>query len=310
MKRKKCKANNNDFIDAALANDATYYDYLNRLKRIATMMFEWENLPDSMNERFIEYSLYYFGSAAFINTDTYGFINTKCSSSGRLNIYHYPTTLNCYSYDFQEQRLTYTGLEDVTDNNKYAVLVMNNWDMTPTCSAIELFAYRLYLAQRTCDVNISAQRTPVMILTDEKQRLTMQNLYLQYDGNYPFIFGDKNLLDPNSVKSLKTDAPYVVDKVSEYKKEIMNEALTFLGINNVMIDKKERLVSDEANSNNEYINLNLQSMLIPRQEAAKKFNKLFNIPKEKEIKVRVRSDLHNIIKQEQSSIMKGSAEYE
>ena len=87
----------------------------------------------------------------------------------------------------------------------------------------------------------------------------------------------------------------------DYKKEIWNEALTYLGINNIMINKKERLITDEANSNNELINMNLQSFLTPRLEACKQFNKKYGLEgTDKEISVRVRSDLLNIIKKELS----------
>ena len=125
----------------------------------------------------------------------------------------------------------------------------------------------------------------------------MENLYNQYDGNQPFIYGDKKQLNSDALKCLKTDAPFVADKIMDYKKEIWNEALTFLGINNIMIEKSERLITDEANSNNELINLNLQSYLAPRQEACRQFNEKFGLTgTDKEISVRVRSDLHNIIK--------------
>ena len=131
----------------------------------------------------------------------------------------------------------------------------------------------------------------------------MENLYNQYNGNQPFIFGDSGQGVPDKIKAISTEAPFIADKIMDYKKEIWNEALTFLGVNNIMIDKKERLVSDEANSNNELINLNLQSFLAPRQEACKQFNEKFGFTgTEKEISVRVRSDLHNIIKNEQSII--------
>ena len=70
-----------------------------------------------------------------------------------------------------------------------------------------------------------------------------------------------------------------------------------------MVDKKERLITDEANSNNELINLNLQSYLAPRQEACRQFNEKFGLTgTDKEISVRVRSDLHNIIKNAQSIV--------
>ena len=168
---------------------------------------------------------------------------------------------------------------------------------------MELFALRLYEAERTADVNIKAQKTPVLLLMDEKQRLTMENIYSQYDGNKPVIFGDKNSLGENVIKAINTQAPFIADKIIDYKKEIWNEALTFLGINNIMVDKKERLITDEANSNNELINLNLQSYLAPRQEACRQFNEKFGFTgTDKEISVRVRSDLHNIIKNAQSIV--------
>lgn len=187
--------------------------------------------------------------------------------------------------------------------NSECILVQNNWERTPTAGTMELFAYRLYEAEQSAFVNIKAQKTPVMILVDETQRATMENLYSQYDGNRPFIFGDKKQLNADTLKAIKTDAPFVADKIIEYKKEIWNEALTFLGINNIMVDKKERLITDEANSNNELINLNLQSYLAPRLEACRQFNEKFGLTgTDKEISVRVRSDLHNIIKNAQSIV--------
>lgn len=300
-RNKKTKANNREFIDTAYVNDQTYYDYLYRLKKIATSIFEWVNLPSSMNSRYIEETLYYLGTAALLWDDNYGFINTKCASAGEINIYGLPTKVNCYSYGYQDMRMLYTGLNKTKDN-KECIMVMNTWDRTPTCSTLELFALRLYEAERTCDVNIKAQKTPVMLVVNDTQRLTMKNLYSQYDGNEPFIFGDKDSLSADNLKAIKTDAPYIADKLMEYKKEIWNEALTFLGINNLSLEKKERLITDEASSNNEVINMNLQSYLVPRKEACKLFNEKFGLTGDKAIDVRVRSDLFNLIKQNESVI--------
>ena len=120
-------------------------------------------------------------------------------------------------------------------------------------------------------------------------------------GNQPFIFGDSETFDTSILKSLKTDAPFVADKIMKYKEQIWNEALQFLGINTLTTEKKERLITDEASANNELINLNLQSFLAPRLEACKQFNEKFGLTgTDKEISVRVRSDLYNIIKKEMS----------
>lgn len=302
--------NNYNFIDNALVNDETFMDYLNRFKKIALSVFEWVNLPSSMDPIWLEKCLYYFGQAALLKDKNYGFINTKCCASGNLNIYGLPTSLNCFSFEYQTNRKLYTGLiPELTEAQKEArdyyecILVQNNWERIPTSTTMELFALRLYEAEQTAYVNIKSQKTPVLLIVDEKQRLTMENLYSQYDGNKPFIFGDKQNLNPDAIKCLRTDAPFVADKIMEYKKEIFNEALTFLGIDNIMIDKKERLITGEANSNNELINLNLQSYLAPRQRACKQFNDKFGLTgTDKEISVRVRSDLHNIIKNEESIV--------
>ena len=112
--------------------------------------------------------------------------------------------------------------------NYECILVQNNWEALPTVSSMELFAYRLYEAQRTCDINITAQKTPVLLVADETQRLFLENLYQQYNGNQPFIFGDKDQLGDKTLKAISTQAPYVADKITDYKKEIWNEVLTFL----------------------------------------------------------------------------------
>ena len=310
MAKRQFMRNNYQFVDNMLVNDQTFYDYLNRFKKVALSIFEWQNLPDSMDPIFLEKCLYYMGQAALLKDKNYGFINTNCCANGDLNIYGLPTSLNCYSFSYSTSRKLYTGLipglseaQKEQRDNYEAILVMNNWERIPTAQTMELFALRLYEAERTCDVNIKAQKTPVLLLVDEKQRLTMENLYMQYDGNKPFIFGDKKQFNPDGIKSIRTDAPFIADKLMEYKKQIWNEALCFLGINTLNQEKKERLITDEANSNNELINLNLQSYLAPRQRACKQFNEKFGLTgTDKEISVRVRSDLYNIIKQEESII--------
>lgn len=308
-RNKNVRPDNLKFIDSALTNDNTYFDYLRRMKMVALSMFEWK-LPKGMDARYLEKSLYYKGMATMFETPEFGFINTQCSTNGYLNIYGLPSALNCNTFNglhWYKKLFTRIGETDEIiekQRKEECVLVLNDWEGVPTAFTIEQFAYRMYLAQRAADVNMSAQRTPVMVVCSDKQRLTMQNLYSQYDGNMPFIFGDKDSnINENSLKALKTDAPFICDKVIDYKKEIWNEFLQFLGVNSISIEKKERLITDEANQNNEVINLYLQSRLAPRQKACEEFNELYGLTGDDRIEVRVRSDLHNIIKNAESVIL-------
>lgn len=286
------------FRDALLLNSQTYNDYLGRMKKICLSMFEWQNLPPSMNARFIEMCLYYQGQAALLYDNDYGYINTMASDGGYINIYGLPTEVMCYSYRFNQRRslfMTDTGEE----KGKECILVMNNYERVPTQATVTLFAARLAEAQRTADVNIKAQRTPILITTDQKQYFTLKKMYEEYDGNTPAIFADKNLISPDALKALKTEAPFICNDIYQYKREIWNEFLTFMGIQNLS-EKRERLITGEVDSNNELLNLNLQALLIPRKEACKQFNDKYGLMGNKAIDVRVRSDLYNVVKQFES----------
>ena len=284
-----------EFRDAILLNNDTYKDYLERIKKIALSMFEWENLPDTMNARYLEMCLYYKGQAALLYDNNYGFINTQAADSGYINIYGLPTLLNCFSYSYNSMRNLYVP-DSGEGKDGECILVMNTFERVPTAATVELFAYRLSQAQRSADTNVSVTRSSQLLLTDQKQYFTLKKMYEEYDGNTPAIFADKNLITPESIKAIKTDTPIMLKELMDYKREIWNECLTALGVSNLN-EKRERMVSAETDSNNEVVNLNLQSFLIPRQKAAEEFNKKFGLTGDKAIKVRVRSDLYNIVKQ-------------
>lgn len=297
MSKKKRKVTN--FFETNLLNDLTYGHYYNIFQQICMSMFEWENLPNTMNARYLEETLFTLGRVALLYDDKYLYINTPCSTSEKLDIYNEPTRLNCYSIGYQAERLVYKG-KKADAKNTDCVLVYNNNTKTPTSKMIDLYAYRLYNCTRTQDINLNAQKTPIILLADQESKLTLQNAFSQIEGNELKIVLKKNF-DLNSIQTLNLKADFIADKISEEKCNIWNEALTMLGINNIK-DKKERLVSSETEQNNELINFNLQSFLIPRQEACKKFNELFELPEDKKINVRVRSDLKNIIKTYESII--------
>lgn len=298
QRKLKRKGINSDFEDAQILNGESYNDYLYRMKKIVLSMFEWKNLPDTMNSRYLEMCLYYKGQAALLYDADYGYINTQAVDSGYINIYGLPTLINCFSYSYHSQRNLYVaGSEENPEKDKECILVMNTFERIPTCSTIGLFAMRMSEAQRTADVNIKAQRTPVLIYGTKEQELTLRNLYAQYDGNSPVIYGNKDNLAQSSLMAIKTEAPFIADKIIEYKKEIWNEFLTYIGVSN-LDEKKERMISTEANSNNEVINLNLETFLAPRKQACKEFNDKYGL----NIDVQVRSDLYNIIKENESIV--------
>lgn len=258
------KPKESQFWESLKLNDRTYIQYYNRLMELSCSMFEWKNLPDSMDERFLELALFSDGMAVVFEDEVMGLLGLRTMIGGQFDVYNIPTVRTAYASNGYNRRL----------NQKDSVIVFNNYLHTNSMLDVEMFSRRLYNMDRVIDVNINAQKTPILITCSDSERLTMKNLYKQYDGNEPVIFGNK-ALDPNSLKILKTDAPYVADRIYELKEKVWGEALTYLGIPNVQYQKKERLISDEVERSMGGTVASRQSRLKTRQQACEKINKMF-----------------------------------
>lgn len=269
--------------ESALLNNRTYLQYYNRLLELAINMYEWKNLPDTVDERFLELTLFSDGMAVFFQDDGgLGYLCLQCMISGELDVYRIPIDRTAYATNGYQMRL----------NNQNSVIIFNNYTHTNSILDIEMYARRLYEIERTIDINVKAQKTPVLIRATENQRLTMKNLYMQYDGNEPFIFGDKQL-DMDGIKILKTDAPYVADKLNILKRQIWNEALTYLGIENSNTEKRERLVSDEITSNLGGVAAQRFCRLNARRKSAEQINKMFGLNIQVDFREEVKTMFHD-----------------
>lgn len=268
---------------AMYVNNSTYVDYLDRLKLVATSLFTWEGLDEVAGvgaSRFLELALYENGRAVFFKDDELGYLALRVNPNDKFNVYMLPTKVICYSFEYNKEK----DFDDV-------VYIMNNNLQKPTIETIKLFAYRLYEVESTINVNLLAQKTPILIEGDTKTILTLKNVYMQYSGNTPFIFGNKAYDLSNRLSVLKTDAPYLIDKLTLHKHEIWNDALTFMGINNTNVDKRERLITDEVNSNNELINYYLNCFYKTRKEACDRINEKYGL----NIQVKLNKDVLDLL---------------
>lgn len=260
------KNKDRDFWESAYMNNGTFTQYYNRLVELSISMFEWKNLPDTVDPRFLELCLFTDGQAIFFNDDELGYLALQNAMNGGFNVYRIPINRRAYAINGYQRKLS----------DKDSVIIFNNYLHTNSKLDAVMFAKRLYNLDRAIDVNANAQKTPVLIKCDETQRLTMLNLYKNYDGNMPFIFADKSL-NTNALQVLNTGAPYVADKLYQLKTQIWNEALTYLGISNINVQKKERLITDEVTRNQGGTIASRYSRLNARRDACKQINKMFGL---------------------------------
>lgn len=254
-----------NFEESLVGNMRTYGQYMEILKQIAISMFDWKNLPDSVDARYLEIALFYDGAGLYFNDEVMGDLALNMIFNGSFDVYGEPVSRRAFSKYNQYQK---------TLDKSNSVIIWNNLDRIPSFPIIDLFAKRLYNIDRAIDVNVNSQKTPVLIRCDERQRLTLMNAYKEMNGNSPVIFADKSF-DPSSISAIKTEAPFVADKLYELKANLWNEALTYLGIPNANVMKRERLIKDEVLRSLGGTMANRYSRLQARQEAVKKINKMF-----------------------------------
>lgn len=274
------RKNKTNFEDSASRNNQTFMHYYNRLHELSISMFEWKNVPSTIDVRFLEQTLFERGVAVYFKDEVLGDLALRALLNGKFDVYGIPKSVRATANNGYNRDLVV---------GKEGVLIYNNYLHKNSRNDIEMFAQRLYNLDRAIDVNANAQKTPVLVQCDEQQRLTMVNLYKEYDGNSPVIYGDKNL-NSKGLTVLKTDAPYVADKLYSLKTQIWNEALTYLGISNINIQKKERLITDEVTRNQGGTIASRYSRLQSRREAVDKINALFGT----NIEVNYREDFQQI----------------
>ena len=255
-----------EFWESAGRNSMVHRQYYNRLTELSISMFEWKNLPSSVDPRFLELTLFAEGRAIFFVDEVLGPIALQCTLGSKMNVYRIPTHREAIAVNGYHNSLT----------EKNSVLIYNNMLHTNSMLDVRIFADRLADLDRTIEINARAQKTPILLQCEETQRLTVKNMYKEYDGNAPVIYGDKQL-NPNSIRVLTTGAPFVADKLYTLKTQIWNEALTYLGISNINVQKKERLITDEVTRNQGGVIASRYSRLEARREACKQINELFGL---------------------------------
>ena len=260
-----------------LQNVRTFDYYFNRLSNIALAIYEWTDLPDTVDPRFLELSIYRNGMCLFFKDEVLDrFDALPCMIGGTFDTHNIPILRRAYAANGYQYEC----------NNENSVIIYHNYMHGVPLWDIEMFATRLADYQRTEDANVRAQKTPIVILADDDQKAAWENIILSYMGNVPLMLANKSL-NPDALKVLKTDAPFTADKIEELRVQVWNDAMSYLGVSNVNVTKKERLITDEVQRNMGGVLASRYSPLEMRKMACDKINEMFGL----NVDVKYREDI-------------------
>lgn len=265
MARKKSYLNEGESLifNKDLKNGRLY----NYLKHICKNRYRWDNLPNGLESRFIEDALYNNGQAMFIEDNNLGFLCLPCTSNGQLNVYNEPTTVIITGVGYNKQVKIDEG-----------VRIIDNEDVIPPRIHIKYYADLLEEIETTIRLNLEQQKFPFVIPTSKANERSMKTMFENFIKGLPLFIDEDSNRGESLLKAVKTDAPFLLDKLQNFKLDVMSEVLTYLGINNTNnSDKKERLLVDEVNINNLHVLLNYEFGYMYRKLACEQINKKYGL---------------------------------
>jgi len=244
-----------------------WIDIYNMFQELFISSFRWDGLPDELNARYIEQSLFLYGKACFFSDeDVNQYICLRFMPNSSLDIYGEPKRINAIGINYQKTKTV--GLD--------AIPIYNNFTREVPIKRLQTYAMRIHHIENTSDINVNAQKTPYIIKTSKDTEFTMKKIFKQINEFIPAIFVTKSM-DDNPIEVLGTNAPYVVDKLEDQKRKLINEALSYIGIDNNSSEKNERLLADEIMVSNGLAIANRNSRLQCREMAVEKINKMFGL---------------------------------
>lgn len=247
--------------------------YLAQCSNLILTMCEFD-LPEGCNAEYLMKSLYFDGKAAFCNDPIMGWINLRATIYGKPNIYDLPNEIIGYSN---------TGFQKHYKKDDF-IFIKSGPMMIPLVAYVAYFCNVIADIEQTARINLKAQKTPITFSGSKDQQLSLINTYMKLEGNVPYLFVNKDFKDQIGIEALNTGAPFIADKLQELKKSYKAELLSFMGLNNVE-DKKERMVVDEVNANNQYISSASEILMSQLEPAIEELSKKTGYP----CKVRLRT---------------------
>lgn len=255
----------------ATQNDAknvlTEHFLFTRFKMLMINQFKWSGLEDlNIQERHIEELLFEDGYCLFFQDPLDGHLCLRCYGEGGQNVYG------------DHLRYRATGVNySISVKAEDSVLIENNKLRMPTHTAVTYFVTQLYDLARTLDTNVKQLRLQTIFTANDKNILTVKKIIDEIDNNNWAIIADKSLNVDEIVEAVQTGVKCLTNELTDRYNAVMNEALTYFGINNANTDKRERLITDEANANNQLIDSCAEMFLESRKRACEEINKKFGL---------------------------------
>ncbi len=241
-----------------------YNDFRSTLK--------WK-LPDHWEQNYFETVLYCYGFVAVLKTDRFGVIPQQCGLKG-YNVMYQPTKTLISSPFFKETLELPIG--------RMCTLLKLFPDYKGVTDLISYYADLMAVTAEAIGMNIFNSKLAYVFMADGKANAeTFKELYDRVASGDPIVVTSKNLYDVNGNPNWmffnqQLRNQYIAGDMLEDLRKIRREFLTMIGVPNANTEKKERLIVDEVNSNNDETNTLIDVILDSLNKSVKQTNEMFD----------------------------------
>lgn len=220
--------------------------YQRYLLKKAMGVFKWK-LPSWWNRSYFQYVLYCWGYLAILDADQFGVIPQQCGLRG-YNIFYQPTTAI----------ITNPVIPQIIERDigRDCVLMKLQPDYCGVLDLCAHYAEEMALASSSLETNLWNTRiASIFFAENEADAQALKKMYDKISAGEPAVVVRKNLRDDDGnlryeIFNRDVKQSYIVSDLISDLRKIEAEFDTKVGIPNANTDKRERLITDEVNSNN------------------------------------------------------------
>ena len=253
-------------VNSQLSNFNTFDMYRREMLTLAENVFNFENLPPYIDVSYLNKTLLRKGAIAFFKDEVLGVLALPFVNISSLDVYGRPVRIEVYGQN---------GYTKSLGKDEFVIMYDNNGRYPLYIDIIQM-AERIGMKKRVIDINIAQQKTARVWKTTEEKERTVKDLLNQIDGNVETVLTYDNI-DLNDIDSVLAPAPFVSDKIEENLKEDWSEFFRLIGIANIQLNKKERLITDEMQASEGGTIASRFNRFNPRLKAIKEINKKWGL---------------------------------
>ena len=232
------------------------------------------SIPEDWDQDYFRYSLFCYGFVAVLNTDKYGVICQHGTPSG-YNVYYRPTRVIVANPALSK---TY----DLTIGEDCQVIKLTP-DWRGCFDIVQMYADMMAVTMESFGINVLNSKLSYVFAAESKTMAeSMKKLFDQVASGQPAAFADSALFNDDGdplwmefTQNLKQN--FIGLDLLEALTTIENKFNTAIGINNANLQKRERLITDEVNANNDDIKALCSVWLDSLQESIRKVNDMFDL---------------------------------